>query len=81
MKRPYKIPGGWPVIVLVVLGPVLVLGVAIFSQVRDEGVFNALGLAALFLATGPLLYPVARYFKRRRGETEQQIDIELEEAT
>ncbi len=80
MKRPYRIPGGWPVIVLVVLGPVLVLGVAIFSQVRDEGLFNALGLAMIFLATGPLLYPVARYLKRRRGEPEEQIDIEFEES-
>jgi amino acid transporter len=78
MRRPYRIPGGWPVIVLVVLGPVLVLGVAIFSQIRDEGLVNALGLALVFLATGPLLYPVARYFKRRRGEEERHVEIEVE---
>jgi amino acid transporter len=81
MKRPYRIPGGWPVIILLVLGPVLVLGVAIFSQVRDEGLFNALGLALIFLVTGPLLYPLARAMKRRRGEAEEDIPIELEEQT
>jgi amino acid transporter len=79
MKRPYKIPGGWPVVILVSLLPFGVLAFAIYSQVLYEGVFNALGLAVIFLATGPVLYPVARYFKRRRGEEEHQIELELED--
>jgi amino acid transporter len=79
MKRPYKIPGGWFVIFLVCALPAGVLGVAIVSQAYYEGLFKAVGLSAIFLATGPLLYPVARYFKKRRGEEEFQIDIELEE--
>jgi hypothetical protein len=53
--------------------------VAIFSQVRDEGLFNALGLSLIFLATGPLLYPVARYFRRRRGHEDKDMEIEYEE--
>ncbi len=28
------------------------------------------GLSLLFLASGPILYPIARYFKKRRGETD-----------
>ena len=80
MKRPYKIPGGWPVIVLVCLLPALVLGVAIFSQIRDEGPMKAVGLSALFLASGPLLYPLARHFKRRRGEEDADVELDFEDA-
>jgi amino acid transporter len=79
MRRPYKIPGGWPAIFLVVLGPVLVLALAVWSQIRDEGLFNGLGLALIFLATGPLLYPIAWYFKRRRGEEEHYPELEFED--
>lgn len=79
MKRPYKIPGGWSVIFLVVLGPVLVLALAVWSQIRDEGLFNGLGLAVIFLATGPALYPAARFFKNRRGEEEHYPELEFDE--
>ncbi len=79
MKRPYRIPGGWPAIFLVVLGPVLVLALAIWFQVSDEGLFNGLGLAVIFLATGPVIYPIARFFKSRRGEGEHFPDLEFDD--
>jgi amino acid transporter len=79
MKRPYKIPGGWPVIITICVLPALVLGFAIWSQVQYEGLFKAVGLAAMFLATGPILYPIAKYFKNRRGEEEHQIELEFED--
>jgi amino acid transporter len=79
MKRPYKIPGGWPVIFLVCAAPLGVLVFAVYSQIYWEGFFKAVGLAAIFLATGPILYPIARYFKKRRGEPEHEIELEFEE--
>ncbi|HEY7281686.1 MAG TPA: APC family permease, partial [Actinomycetota bacterium] len=77
MKRPFKIPGGWPVLTLICLGPAFILGFAIYSQVVEEGFANAVGLSFLFLATGPVLYFVARHFKRKRGEPEHQVELEL----
>jgi amino acid transporter len=79
MKRPFKIPGGWPVVILVCLLPMLVLGFAIYSQILDVGLFQAVGLAAIFLATGPILYPIARYFKNRRGEEDVEIELEFDD--
>lgn len=70
MERPYRIPGGWPAIVAIVLFPVVIILVAVWDQVMCSGFLSAIGLSSLALATGPLLYPVARYFKQRRGETE-----------
>ena len=70
MPRPYKIPGGWPVIILIVLGPVAIISLAVWDQVMCAGFFTTVGLSVLFLASGPILYPIARYFKKRRGETD-----------
>jgi amino acid transporter len=79
MKRPFKIPGGWPVVMLVCLLPMFVLGFAIYSQILDVGLFQAVGLAAIFLATGPILYPIAKYFKTRRGEEDVEIELEFDD--
>lgn len=70
MERPYRVPGGWFGIVLVVLFPVLIIIFAVWNQILDSGFLAAVGLAALFLATGPILYPIARYFRKKRGETD-----------
>ena len=80
MKRPYKIPGGWPVIVLVCVSPLAFIVLAVFDQVADSGILAAVGLAILFLATGPILYPFARYFKKKRGEEEYDVEVEVDEA-
>lgn len=78
MERPYKIPGGWPVIVLICLFPLAIIALAVYDQVLDAGFAGAVGQAVLFLATGPILYPIARYFKRRRGETDQDVMAKVE---
>ena len=70
MERPYRIPGGWFGIFLVVVFPVGIIAFALVNQVIEEGWFHAAGLAALFIVSGPILYPIARYFKKRRGETD-----------
>ena len=71
MERPYRIPGGWFGIALVVIFPVGIIAFALLNQVIEEGWFHAVGLAALFIVSGPILYPIAKYFKKRRGETDE----------
>jgi amino acid transporter len=80
MERPYRIPGGWLGIFLVVIFPLAIIVFAVYNQVLEEGFLKSVGLAAAFLATGPILYPVARYFKKKRGETDVLLPpMELEE--
>jgi amino acid transporter len=81
MERPYRVPGGWPVIVIICLLPLAIIALAIYDQIMCAGFFTTVGLSAIFLASGPLLYPIARHFKKRRGEPEQAVPAEiLEEA-
>jgi amino acid transporter len=67
MKRPFKIPGGWFGVVLVCLGPLLIVSIAIKGQIDDVGLWEAVGKALLLMATGPILYPIARWWKRRNN--------------
>jgi amino acid transporter len=71
MERPFRIKGGWPGIVLVTLAPAAVVALAVYYQAYYEGWQGSIGLAALALATGPVLYPVARRLRRRRGFDEE----------
>lgn len=79
MERPYRIPGGWLGIALVVIFPAAIVAFSIYNQIMCAGIFTTVGLSALFLATGPILYPIAKYFKKRRGETDELTPIGLEE--
>ena len=79
MERPYRIPGGWLGIALVVIFPVAIVVFSIYNQIMCAGFFTTVGLSALFLATGPILYPIAKYFKKRRGETDELMPTGLEE--
>lgn len=58
-----RVPGGWIGLTLVTLGPALVIGLAIVSQIIEEGL-SSLGLAILMIALGAILYiPLRRYVK------------------
>jgi amino acid transporter len=70
-KRPdlprNKIPGGWIGLSIVTLLPVCIIGLAIFSQVRDEG-WVAIWSAAIAIAIGAILYfPFKHYLKDKRN--------------
>ena len=47
-----------------------IIALAVWDQIMCAGFFTTVGLSLLFLASGPILYPIARYFKKRRGETD-----------
>ncbi len=78
MQRPFKVRGGWPGAIIVVLLPTIVIFVAVYFQAYYEGWQGSIGLAAIGLATGPILYPIMRARKRARGEEERDIPVEFE---
>jgi amino acid transporter len=78
MDRPYRVPGGWFGIVLVVAFPTAVIALAVYFQAYYEGWQGSIGLALLALATGPVLYPIMAAIRRRRG-THDSLAIEFEE--
>jgi len=67
MERPYRVPGGWPGVILITVLPTVVLLGAIANQLADpeEGGLLALGLSGGALATGVVLYPVLRALVKR----------------
>jgi amino acid transporter len=75
MVRPYRIKGGWPGIILITALPLGVIVLAVYYQAYYEGWQGSIGLAALALMTGPLLYPVMRALRKRRGFTDDAVEI------
>jgi amino acid transporter len=78
MDRPYRIPGGLFVVILVALLPMAIIAFAVYSQVKDEGFVKAVGWAIAGLATGPPLYYFFRWRKRRRGETDEDVEAAMD---
>ncbi|HEU5315933.1 MAG TPA: hypothetical protein VFX49_07460, partial [Chloroflexota bacterium] len=62
--RPYRVPGGWLGVWLVVLLPTTVLALAIVATAQSEGM-GAVSLSAAGLASGVVLYPVVRFLLKR----------------
>lgn len=65
LERPFKIPGGWVVAVLLCLLPCACIATGILIQMKDHGVFEAIMSPLLVMSTGPLLYPLAAEHHRR----------------
>jgi amino acid transporter len=64
LKGTFRIPGGLPVIVLMGLLPAFVLALAIQHRLTEqENGAKAIYLTLGALATGPLLYPLARRYR------------------
>jgi len=58
-----KVPGGYLGLVLVTLGPVIIIAVAIYSQLMEEGL-QSLGFALIAMLIGAILYfPIKRLVK------------------
>lgn len=69
MHRPFKIPGGWPVIVLITVLPTLIVMFATWQNVQDSGISSMyLSVGAALL--GPISYPFAKRFIKRDKPTE-----------
>lgn len=79
MERPYRIPGGWPVVIIVALAPMAVIAFAVYSQVQEEGFVKAVGWAAAGLATGPPLYYFFRCRRKKHGWTDTELEAGVDE--
>ena len=71
MRRPFQIPGGWMGVCLATVGPVVLIGFAIWAA-RGERVAGlpALTFAALVAAAGPILYWLT--YRTRETESKQK---------
>jgi amino acid transporter len=67
MHRPFRIPGGWFGAIMTLVGPLLVVCVAIKGQVDDVGLWNGLLKALLLMSSGLVLYPISVWWKKRNG--------------
>ena len=81
LERPYKIPGGWPVIALVVFFPVAITAIAIYYQVLDVGWVEGIGWAAIGLLSGVVVYPFLLRAKKRSGLDQNALDENGQVAT
>lgn len=63
LPRPFKIPGGWPIVILVALSPAAVVAFAVYNQLSEEGI-AAFWLSLLALATGPVVYLLSIFARR-----------------
>ncbi len=67
LARPFRIPGGWFGAIAVLVGPLLVVAVAIKGQVDDVGLWNGLLKALVLMASGLLLFPIAKWWKTKNA--------------
>ena len=79
MKRPVRVPGGWPGIIIVTALPCAVLALAVYSTWVEEGAI-ALYMSAAAIMSGPILYPfLKKYVKKDRPSV--PVEIEYEDGT
>lgn len=64
LPRPFRVPGGWGVAIVVCALPVLCIGLGTYYRMREEGLWKVVGLAAAIMASGPVLYPLAARWRR-----------------
>lgn len=73
MNRPFRIPGGWPVLALVVFLPTLIGIGVLFATISLDPFSAVLGLGAFALCA--LLYPVSRrIWKQDRPDADVDLD-------
>ncbi len=70
LARPFRVPGGWPVAGVLCVLPLLCLGAGAYFRVQQPvekggGFWNVVGLALAIMASGPILYPLAAWWRRR----------------
>lgn len=70
LSRPFKIPGGWPIVILVVLLPtaMVVFAVANLFLTADslQSATDTFWMSAVALASAPIAYGVVNFVRRKR---------------
>jgi len=74
LERPYRVPGGWPMLILVGLLPLLLVSFGVYSQFHDpeDGGPRFLILSAMGLLSGPAVYAIRRKATTRRKSRPQE---------
>jgi amino acid transporter len=67
LPRPFRVPGGWGVAIALCVLPLLCVGTGAFYRVQEDGFWSVIGLAIAIMTSGPLLYPLADWWRRRPG--------------
>lgn len=72
LPRPFRVPGGWGVAVVLCILPLLCVGTGAYYRVLEPpeeggGFWKVVGLALIVMASGPLLYPLADWWRRRNA--------------
>lgn len=67
LPRPFRIRGGWPVLIPIFLLPTLTLILLVLASFNDpdEGGWKKQGITASILVSGPIIYAVVRWWQRR----------------
>jgi len=61
LDRPFKIPGGWPVAVIVSALPMICVAAGAYYHVVEFGFWNVIGKPVLAMALVPLAFPLVRW--------------------
>jgi amino acid transporter len=72
LARPFKVPGGWPIAVVLCLLPWSCIGAGAYFRVLELSVMEVLGKAAIIMGTPLLLYPFIE--ARRRTTNSMSVD-------
>lgn len=64
LPRPFRIRGGWPVLMLIFLLPTLTLGLLVVSSIKEEG-WAKQRLTAGILVSGPVIYAAQGALRRK----------------
>jgi amino acid transporter len=70
LPRPFRVPGGWIVALVICALPVACVSFSLYSSVSEteNGLWRVVGKALVLMATGPLLYPLLAWRKRRMAK-------------
>lgn len=76
LERPFRVPGGWPVAVLITLGPLALTVYLAVSTLQDEP--GAFWIGVVILVIGLLLYPLCRHLiKGDRPDAPFELELDL----
>ena len=64
LVRPFRVPGGWPVAIVLASLPLLCIIGNLGLQIADGATWKVLGIPLCMMATGPLMYPFIMLYRR-----------------
>lgn len=73
LLRPFKVPGGWPVLILVFLFPVAMISLLIAASMQDPEEAKKLLPTLIAVGSGPVVYAVVMAVKRFRSSASGRV--------